>query len=191
MKIDITYPQIKKTQIRRQDILARAKWLFILSALAVTIVNIATGPPAWCLIGIWALWMIWSFFLAPALIEHNRISLWIRFISCSSIMLFIIDALSTSGWSLFVVPIVCFGGLAISGILFFGDLERQKQNMTPILNLIAISLLFSAVGLTFINKEVRWPLLVLGAVSLIMLAICFAVMKNGFAGEIKKRIHTR
>ena len=87
MNVKIIYPHAEKKKIQRQDVIHWAKWPFLLAVIACVIVNIAAGLPAWCLISIWSLWMVWSFFISPALVEYNRISLWIRFITSSSILL--------------------------------------------------------------------------------------------------------
>lgn len=191
MRVNITYPQPEKRKRQRQDVIDHAKWPFLLAGFVCAVVNIATGGPAWSLIAIWSLWMAWSFVIAPDLVEYNRISFWIRLITSISILLIIIDALFPLGWSLEVVPIIFFAGLTIAGILFFTDLERQKQNMLPMLALIALSLLASLIGLLFWRAESHWTLIVLGVIALTLLAACIMVMGGDFLREVRKRLHTR
>ncbi|MDL2217345.1 DUF6320 domain-containing protein [Christensenellaceae bacterium OttesenSCG-928-M15] len=189
MKVKITYPQVEKKKMWRQDMIEWAKWLFLFAAIACIAVNAATGGPAWCLIGIWSFGMIWSFLISPELVEQNRISVWIGLITSASILLLIIDALFRAGWSAMVVPLVHFGGLAVAGILFFTDLERQKQNMLPMLLLIAAGLMSFAGGLLLGRRN--WALIAMGAFAFALLIACIAVLRNGFAREIKKRFHIR
>lgn len=191
MKVDITYPHVKKGRMRRQDLIRLARWPFALSALVCVVVNVATGGPAWSVLALWSLWMVWSFAISPDLVEANRISLWIRLIASTSILLLIIDLLFPTGWSIEVVPNVCFCGLFIAGVLFFTDLERQRQNMMPMLLLIGVSLLASLIGLSLWQGESRWALMVLGIVAAVLLVICAIVLGNGFVRELKKRFHTR
>lgn len=189
MTVKITYPKVAKTKMWRQDIINWAKWIFVLVSIICALVNLAAGGPAWSLISIWGLWMVWSFFISPVLVEYNRISSWFRFLTNSSIMLFIIDSLSFSGWSIMVVPIVQFGGLAVSAILFFTDFERQKQNMLPMLLLTVICLIYSIGGLLL--GRVTWEMITMGAIAFLLLIACFVVLGNGFVREFKKRFHTR
>ncbi len=188
MNVKIIYPHAEKKKIQRQDVIHWAKWPFLLAAIACVIVNIAAGPPAWCLISIWSLWMVWSFFISPALVEYNRISLWIRFITSSSILLLIIDTLFPVGWSAAVVPIVDTGGLAVASILFFTDLERQKQNMMPLLLLLFSCLFLSVSGL--LGGRMTWEIIAAGALAAAVLAVCIAVLRKGLIRELRKRFHT-
>lgn len=189
MTVKITYPHAEKKKMQRQDVIRWAKWPFLLAATACVIVNIAIGFPAWCLISNWSLWMVWSFLISPALVEYNRISLWICFITHSSILLLIIDTVFPSGWSAAAVPIVDFGGLVIASILFFTDLERQKQNMMPMLLLLISCFILFASGALL--KHMNWEVTVMGAFAAALLAVCLVVLKKGFAREIIKRFHTR
>lgn len=191
MKVNITYPHVAKRKLQRQTLIHLARWPFLFSALIVALVNMATGGPAWSVLALWSLWMVWSFLISPDLVEYNRISIWIRLITYTSILLLIIDAVFPTGWSIEVVPNVCFCGLFIAGVLFFTDIERQQQNMMPMLTLIGISLLSSAVGLALWKGESRWALIVLGAVAATLLVICVVVLRHGFVREVKKRLHTR
>lgn len=191
MKVDITYPHVEKKKLQRQGLIHLARWPFVLSALIVVIVNIATGGPTWSIMTLWSLWMVWSFLISPDLVEANRISIWIRLITSTSILLLIIDMTFPTGWSIEVVSNVCFCGLMIAGVLFFTDLDRQRQNMMPMMMLTAISLLASVIGLALWKEESRWALIVLGAVAVTLLALCVIALGRGFVPEVKKRFHTR
>ena len=98
------------------------------AAIASVLVNWATGGKAWSLIVLMSLYMVWTLVLSPDLVEYNRISQFIKLITCTCILLTLIDVFLISGWAVIVVPIVGFGGLIVAGILFLTDLERQKQN---------------------------------------------------------------
>lgn len=188
MKINITYPHIEKKKRQRQDIINQAKWPFVLAAVACAIVNISVGPPAWSLIALWSIWMVWTIVISPDLVEYNRIRLWIRLITNTSVLLIIIDLLFPPGWSIDVVPIVYFSGMAIAGVLFFTDLVRQKQNMMPMLTLIAIALISSAAGLIIWHN---WELIVMGATALTLLIVSIIVLGKDFVREFQKRFHIR
>lgn len=80
--------------------------------------------------------------------------------------------------------------LAAAGALFFTDLERQQQNMFPMLLLIGFSLLCSVIGLLVWREESRWALAVMGAFALALLVGCASTLGSGFVRELKKRFHT-
>lgn len=191
MRVNITYPHVEKKRLQRQDIIRLAGWPFVLSALVCAVVNIATGGPAWSVMVMWSLWMVWSFAISPDLVEYNRISVWIRLITSTSILLILIDLLFTGGWSVEVVANVCFSGLFVAGVLFFTDLDRQKQNMLPMLQLIGISLLASIIGLPLWPRDGRWALIVLVCVAAALLVVCLVVLRRDFVRELKKRFHAR
>lgn len=191
MKVKITYPHVERKKLQRQDLIRLAGWPFALSALVCVIVNLATGGPAWSVMTIWSLWIVWSFVISPDLVEHNRISIWIRLITTTSILLLIIDLTFPTGWSIEVVPNVCFSGLFVAGVLFFTDLDRQQQNMMPMLQLIILALIASIIGLLVWREESRWALLVMGIVAAVLLVACFAVMGRGFVREFRKRFSVR
>lgn len=191
MKIDIIYPKVPKGAFQRQKLLNVARWPMLAAAAACIIVNLAVGGKPWCLVALMGLYMLWSLVLSPALIEYNRISQTIKLLSCSCILMGLIDFFLISGWALTVIPLVCLGGLATSGILFFTDLERQKQNMLPLLLLILGSLFASAAVLPLCKPSDRWVYIALGSLGVGLLIACIAVMGKGFFRELKKRFHTK
>jgi hypothetical protein len=194
MKIEITYPAGKERKLQRRDVIDRAKWPFLFAAYICPIVNIATGGAAWSVIVLWSLWIVWSFVFSPDMVELNRISLFIKFIANACVLLILIDILLAPGWGMVAIPIVCFGGLAVAGVLFFTDLERQKQNMMPMLLLTGVSILGAVIGLIIWRNESLadslWALIVMGAFAVALLTGSFMVLGKAFIREIKKRFHT-
>jgi len=190
MKIEITYPLKKERKLRRQDVIARAKWPFLFTAYICPVLNIFFGGKAWSIVVLWSLWIVWSFLFSPNLVELNRISQFIKLIVNAAILLILIDVLLSPGWAMEVVPLVCFGGIVIAGTLFFTDLDRQKQNMMPVLLLSVISILSSVIGLIVWRHGSRWTLVVMGAFAIAFLAACFVVMGNDLIRELTKRFHT-
>lgn len=191
MKIELTYPRPSR-QKRFADGAARImRWPLLFAAYICPILNIATGGKAWCLVVLWALWMAWSLILSPSLVEYNRTSQFIKMVAEACVMLLIIGVFLAPGWAAEVVPIVCFSGLAVGAALFYTDLERQKQNMMPLLLLAAAALAVSAVGLAVIRDESRWALTVMGAFALAFLASAALVLGPEFLREVKKRFSTK
>jgi hypothetical protein len=192
MKIEITYPPKNAREFQRQDLIDLAKWPFLFTAYICPILNIVLGGPAWSVVVVWSLRMIWSFTFSPGLVEINRISLFVKFVTNASILLIMIDVLLSPGWAVLVVPIVCFSGLAVAGTLFFTDIDRQKQNMMPMLMLIIISFFASIPGIIIWRQhDGLWALVVMGAFALALLVAGAKVLGNDFIREIKRRFHTR
>ena len=192
MKIDITYPPKSARKLGRHHIIRWAKWPFLFAAYICPIINIATDGPAWSVIVVWSLWIVWSFSLSPELVEINRISLFVKFLTNSCILLILIDVLLAPGWAVGVVPIVCFGGLAVAGVLFFTDIDRQKHNMMPMLLLIVVCLIASVSGIfVWRQHEGIWAMVVMGAFAFALLVGGVAVLGSDFIREIKRRFHTK
>lgn len=191
MKVDIVYPRPGREQQLHRRLAGLLQWPFLFAAYICPILNLVTGGRAWSVIVLWSLFIVWSTAISPALVEYNRISQFIKLISNACILLILIDRLLSPGWAVEVVPIVCFCGLAVAGILFFTDLERQKQNMLPLLLLIAVSLLCAVVGLILWREESRWALAVMGAFAFALLFACACTLGPDFVRELKKRFHTQ
>lgn len=191
MKIKVTYPPVEKRTRQRRKLLNAARWPFLFAAVLCPVLNLVTGGKAWSVIVLMALYMAWTLVLSPDLVEYNRISQLIRLIVSACILLILIDRLLAPGWAIEVVPIVCFCGLAVSGVLFFTDLERQKQNMLPLLLLIFVGLAGSAVGLFLWREESRWALAVMGVFALSLLVAVVVTLGGEFLRELKRRFHVR
>ncbi len=191
MKINIIYPPVEKRRLQYKKILNIVRWPVIFAAYICPIINILTGGKAWSIIVLMSLYMAWTLVISPDLVEYNRISQTIKLIVCSCILLTLIDVFIKPGWAIEVVPIVCFCGLVVSGILFFTDIERQKQNMLPMLLLIFFSIAGSVIGLCLWREESRWALGIMGAFALALLICCITVLGNDFLRELKRRFHVK
>lgn len=191
MKIKITYPHMEKRKLQRKRFLSVVRWPFLFAAYICPVVNLVTGGKAWSLIVLMSLYTVWKLLLSPDLVEYNRISQFIKLITCSCVLLSPIDIFLSPGWAIEVVPIVCFCGIAISGVLFFTDLERQKQNMLPLLLLTFLAIIGSVVGLCLYREEDRWALAVMGTFAVALLTACIIVLGGDFVRELRKRFHIK
>ncbi len=191
MKVEITYPPMQKQKSQRDDIINWVRWPFLFVAFICPLLNICVGGHAWSLVVLWSIWIVWSFVFSTDLVEYNRLSQSIKLIADTSVLLVMIDVLLAPGWAIEVVPIVCFSGLAVAGILLFTDFDRQKQNISPMLLMMAASIACSVVGLIFWKEESRWALVVMGAFALALLAACFMLLGNDLLREFKKYFHTK
>ena len=197
MNINITYPELSKKRATREKLIRILRLPFVLSAFACPIVNIAVGGPAWSVVSLFGLYMIWNLAVAIDLIEYNRTSQFIKFITYSIIMLILIDTLLTpdSPWGTIVIPIVTFSGLVVAAVLFFTDFERQRHNLMPLLIIDILCLLAAAGMIIYIVKSAvnmaLWPYIVMGSVSLALLIALAFTLKGGFIAELKRRFHAK
>ncbi|NLZ99753.1 MAG: hypothetical protein GX924_01775 [Clostridiaceae bacterium] len=191
MKLKITYPPVEKRKLQRRHFLRIIRWPVLFAVVMSPVVNYIIGGKAWSLIVLMSIYMAWSLVLSPDLVEYNRISQTIKLISFSCSLLAMIDFFLSPGWAIDVVPIVCFGGLVITGVLFFTDLDRQKQNMLPMLFLIVIAILGSIVGVSIWREKSGWPLIIMGATAGLLLLACIITLRGEFLRELKKRFHVK
>lgn len=191
MRLKITYPTVKRSSLWFKRLLTFIRWAVVFSGYICVIMNLVTGGKAWSAIVVMSLYTVWTLVLSPDLVEYNRISQFIKLITCSCILLTLIDVFLSPGWAIEVVPIVCFCGLTVAGVLFFTDLERQKQNMLPMLLLIFFSLIGAVIGLCVWHEESRWALAVMGAFALALLIACAVTLGSDFVRELQRRFHVK
>ena len=171
--------------------LAVLRWPFILSGAASLIVNLLIGGPLWSVVVVFALIMAWTLLFAIDLVEYNMISQTIKTAVLVSILLALVDILLISGWAKFVIPIVCFGGLALCAVLFFANLETHKHNMLPLIDFIVVSIIGSGSALYFWHEPGDWPLVVLFCMSALFLLAIIVILGQDFKREIKRRFHIK
>ena len=167
------------------------KWPFIVGALASIIVNICVGGKAWSAIVVAGEIALWKLVFALDLVEYNRISQFIKATIYSCVILALIHFLIVPFWALGIISILFYAALIVSGILFLTDIKRQKQNMLPMFYLIVIALIWSMVGLFSALEVMSWPLIVLGGVTLLLLAVIIITLRGDFIRELKCRFHLK
>ena len=191
MKIKLTYPPMEKKRLQRSRLLAILRWPVTAAAILCPLIDWKTGAHGWSLVVLMSLYTAWTMVISPDLVEYNRISQTIKLIVCVCILLFLIDVFLAPGWAVTVVPLVCSGGLVVSGVLFYTDLNKQKQNMLPMLLLIAIALPGALIGLQFWHGKGRWALWVLLGCSVVLLSALVITMGRGFTRVLKMRFHMK
>lgn len=186
MKIKITYPKVSPKIIKHQRLINFMKWPLLIAVVICPIINLITGGKAWSLVVLMSIYMAWDLVISRDLVEYNRISQFVKLITLTSLLLITIDVFLTPGWALETVPILIFSGLIVTSVLFFTDIERQKQNIFPFLFLILLSIFSSIVGLSFYHEKDSWPLTVMGAVALFLLITLNITLKENIINELKK-----
>lgn len=192
MHVKNTYPKVTKIAPNRKRMLNIVRWPFLGVAVAAVIVNVCTGAPFWSILVLLSLQVVWKLILSPDLVELNRISQSIKVVVWSSILLAAVDILLVNNrFALFVIPIVCFAGLANCIVLFFTNLETQKHNMLPLINFIFVSIVGSLVALYFYHEKNNWPFIVLLSLSILFLLSLVIVLGQDFKIEMKRRFHIK
>ena len=186
MKIKITYPKVSPKIIKHQRLINFMKWPLLIAVVICPIINLINGGKAWSLVVLMSIYMTWDLVISRDLVEYNRISQFVKLITLTSLLLITIDVFLAPGWALEAVPILIFSGLIVTSVLFFTDIERQKQNIFPFLFLILLSIISSIVGLSFYHEKDSWPLTVMGAVALFLLITLSITLKENIINELKK-----
>lgn len=190
MDVKIVYPHVTKRQKRSIALMALLRFLALAACIVCPIVNLRVGGKGWSVVVIMGVYTLWTLVLSPDLVEYNRISQFIKTVLCACVLMGLIDYFISPGWALNVISIVAFGALIVCGVLFFSDLERQKQNMMPMLTLILLCLIGSATGVGIWRGQARWSIFATGAVALALLIACIFILGKDFIRELKRRFHT-
>lgn len=186
MKIKITYPKVSPKIIKHQRLINFMKWPLLIAVVICPIINLITEGKAWSLVVLMSIYMAWDLVISRDLVEYNRISQFVKLITLTSLLLITIDVFLAPGWALEAVPILIFSGLIVTSVLFFTDIERQKQNIFPFLFLILLSIFSSVIGLSFYHEKDSWPLTVMGVVALFLLITLSITLKENIINELKK-----
>ena len=186
MKIKITYPKVSPKIIKHQRLINFMKWPLLIAVVICPIINLITGGKAWSLVVLMSIYIAWDLVISRDLVEYNRISQFVKLITLTSLLLITIDVFLAPGWALDAVPILIFSGLIVTSVLFFTDIERQKQNIFPFLFLILLSIFSSIIGLSFYHEKDSWPLTVMGVVALFLLITLSITLKENIINELKK-----
>lgn len=186
MKIKITYPKVSPKIIKHQRLINFMKWPLLIAVVICPIINLITGGKAWSLVVLMSIYMAWDLVISRDLVEYNRISQFVKLITLTSLLLITIDVFLAPGWALEAVPILIFSGLIVTSVLFFTDIERQKQNIFPFLFLILLSIFSSIIGLSFYHEKDSWPLTVMGVVALFLFITLSITLKENIINELKK-----
>ncbi len=191
VKIEIIYPERTRQALHRSRMIRFLRWPFLIAAYLCPILNLLFGGQAWSVVVLWALWMVWSMLLSPDLVEYNRLSQTVKLVEYACVLMILIDVLLSPGWAAEVVYIVCFSTLIVTAVLFFTDLNKQKQNMLPMLLFMAVSVAASIAGVTIWKGKSLWPAMLAGVLALALALACFSVLGRDFLLEFKKRFHTK
>lgn len=190
MKINNTYPHLKK---RISKLLLTRKIILILALIAVavcTIVNLCTGGKLWLLYVIGGFIILYMSFLRQPLIENTFMKRFtvVIFIICG--YLYLIDWLEKTNWSYFVIIIISFSVLIVQLITFLSLYDLQKKQVIPIFLTCLGSLVLMFLAL-FGVISLNWPIIVLSSLAIFILLLFFTIFKSNIKKELKKYFYLK
>ena len=188
--MNISYTKMKKGNLFMYHLRRILKWIFILGFIVCPIVNYYVGEPAWSVIVLVSIVFLWTTLLSPSVLEITSIGLVFRTGSFAIILTTLIGLLISPGWLGFVLPIIGFGTLAISGILFFSNLHKHRNNIMPLIWEILIALVAFLV-LFFKFDKLNWPTITMGSLAAIMAITGLIAFHKEIWRELRKRFHTK
>lgn len=192
MKMLNTYPLAKKQKLLRSKIIEWVKWPFIIAPFVLLLANILTGfKPAWSIVAIWSMWIVWSFLFSPQLVEYNRISNFVKLITNAAILLVLIHFLIVKIEIFLIVGIIGFSGLILLGVLFFSNLNRQRQNLFPLLLFLIVTTILGIIGVIWFWEKPEWPIIVLAATGVSFIITFAIILRRDLLVEFAKRFHVK
>ncbi len=190
MDFEVIYPKIKKQSLAMLRVRYIFGILFLVSSVACVAVNLILRGPAWSVVVLWSLYMVWTLCLKLPLVDRNLINLGVRFAVMTVILLILIDRLLAPGWAEFVVPLVAYGALIVLAVLFFVNVSKQRQNVMPLVFLTVCVVIASAIAL-FVFSLTSWPMIVLACVAVALLVATVFTLRTRLFSEIRKRFHIK
>ena len=166
------------------------KFIVFLAFFICPAVNWFTGTPWWSAVADCAMVFFWVEFLSRDVLENNTVNQIFRIGSFAIIETTLIGLLISRGWLSFVLPIIGFGTLILSGLFFLINLDRHRNSIMPlILELIIAMAAFIAVYFT--TGHLNWPMITLGGLAFLMSASGIFVFHKDIWTELRKRFHTK
>lgn len=189
MRVHVTYPPNTPQSFWRRNRQALWRSIFVLSGYLCLIINLLAQGPPWSLIAIGGLMTAWVVLIYKPQVEATPIKKLCDSALAVCLYLFLLDSVLGGGWSDFVVPIVFFGELIVTGGYFLLFFHKRKRDFLPLFELILIGLVGTLLALAGL-RQLDWPMIVVGCVSLGLLALSFLLFWKPLSGEIRKKFHT-
>ncbi|MFC2822228.1 MAG: DUF6320 domain-containing protein [Sphaerochaeta sp.] len=187
-EIKIEYPQTKRGSLLIYELRKGLRYLMIMALITCPFVNYLTGGPLWSVLVIWGIIFFWRMFLSPDIIEFSSIGTVFQISYFTMVGLTLINVLFSFSWLGFVLPVVGFGTLIISVILFASNLDMNRNNIMPLIweTLLALIAFFIVRGVT---DTLNWPMIVMGSTASLMTVFGLIAFHRNIWHELKKRFH--
>ena len=186
----ISYDKTSKASNFMHKLRQVLKFLSINAAVLCPFINYFLKGMMWSVVVLWSIFVFWKLFLAPDVLEFISIGTVFRIGSYAIVELILIDLFLSPGWIGFVLPIVGFGILILSAILFLIKLDTHRNNIMPLIweTIIALA---AFIAVYYIEDELNWPMITLGAVAAVFALVGLVAFHRDIRAELRKRFHTK
>jgi hypothetical protein len=161
-----------------------------LGIVTCPIVNHLTGGPLWSVVADVAMVFFWIEVLSPDVLENNMLRQVFRLGSFAIIETTLIGIFLSPGWLGFVLPIIGFGILLISVLLFVINLDKHRNCIMPLI-LETLIALVAFIVMVNITEQLNWPMITLGAVSSFVAFTGLVIFHKDIWVELRKRLHIK
>ena len=188
--IRIEYSDKKKSSLFMFWFKRLLKWIMALGIVTCPIVNHLTGGPLWSVVADVAMVFFWIEVLSPDVLENNMLRQVFKLGSFAIIETTLIGIFLSPGWLGFVLPIIGFGILLISVLLFVINLDKHRNCIMPLI-LETLIALVAFIVMVNITEQLNWPMITLGAVSSFVAFTGLVIFHKDIWVELKKRLHIK
>ena len=188
-RLEITYAPKGRSSRFVYRLRQIARWLMLLGFIACPAVNYLTGGPAWSIIVMVSI-LFARTYVSPDILEFSTIGQSLRIGAFAIVLTTLIGILLSPGWLGFVLPIIGFSTLILSGVFFFINIDRHRNNIMPLIWEIIIAL--AACLVVYIRDgKLNWPMVTMGSLALVMALTGLVAFHRDIRRELAKRLHTR
>lgn len=188
--IRIEYSDKKKSSLFMFWFKRLLEWIMALGIVTCPIVNHLTGGPLWSVVADVAMVFFWIEVLSPDVLENNMLRQVFRLGSFAIIETTLIGIFLSPGWLGFVLPIIGFGILLISVLLFVINLDKHRNCIMPLI-LETLIALVAFIVMVNITEQLNWPMITLGAVSSFVAFTGLVIFHKDIWVELRKRLHIK
>ena len=188
--IRIEYSDKKKSSLFMFWFKRLLEWIMALGIVTCPIVNHLTGGPLWSVVADVAMVVFWIEVLSPDVLENNMLRQVFRLGSFAIIETTLIGIFLSPGWLGFVLPIIGFGILLISVLLFVINLDKHRNCIMPLI-LETLIALVAFIVMVNITEQLNWPMITLGAVSSFVAFTGLVIFHKDIWVELRKRLHIK
>ena len=188
--IRIEYSNKKKSSLFMFWFKRLLKWIMALGIVTCPIVNHLTGGPLWSVVADVAMVFFWIEVLSPDVLENNMLRQVFKLGSFAIIETTLIGIFLSPGWLGFVLPIIGFGILLISVLLFVINLDKHRNCIMPLI-LETLIALVAFIVMVNITEQLNWPMITLGAVSSFVAFTGLVIFHKDIWVELRKRLHIK
>ena len=188
--IRIEYSDKKKSSLFMFWFKRLLKWIMVLGIVTCPIVNHLTGGPLWSVVADVAMVFFWIEVLSPDVLENNMLRQVFKLGSFAIIETTLIGIFLSPGWLGFVLPIIGFGILLISVLLFVINLDKHRNCIMPLI-LETLIALVAFIVMVNITEQLNWPMITLGAVSSFVAFTGLVIFHKDIWVELRKRLHIK